>query len=227
MRELVILRDRHCVFPWCGRDARTCDLDHLEPYDETRTTRPDPTRQPRAAVQATSPGQDLRPMALPPRPRRTRRHLHLDRPHGRTYTVGPDGTRATAPLRATADERGVHPRHLTASKPAPRRPGADELAGVAVHTQRQCRGQCAEPGAPASRGWAWHPRSEERAKRLVGRAAPGAADARTTSRNNPRLGPQQRTAQRTTTHGSARGGGREAGGRTMPSKIARSKSGRT
>ena len=31
MRELVILRDRHCVFPWCGRDARTCDLDHIEP----------------------------------------------------------------------------------------------------------------------------------------------------------------------------------------------------
>jgi hypothetical protein len=32
MRELVILRDRHCVFPFCGRDARGCDLDHLEPY---------------------------------------------------------------------------------------------------------------------------------------------------------------------------------------------------
>ncbi len=34
MRELVILRDRHCVFPWCSRDARACDLDHVEPYDE-------------------------------------------------------------------------------------------------------------------------------------------------------------------------------------------------
>ena len=34
MRELVILRDSHCVFPWCERDARACDLDHLEPYDE-------------------------------------------------------------------------------------------------------------------------------------------------------------------------------------------------
>ena len=32
MREQVILRDRHCVFPWCGRDARTCDLDHIIPY---------------------------------------------------------------------------------------------------------------------------------------------------------------------------------------------------
>ena len=27
MRELVILRDRHCVFPWCTRDARACDID--------------------------------------------------------------------------------------------------------------------------------------------------------------------------------------------------------
>jgi 5-methylcytosine-specific restriction endonuclease McrA len=32
MRELVFLRDRHCVFPWCGRDARSCDLDHVTPY---------------------------------------------------------------------------------------------------------------------------------------------------------------------------------------------------
>ena len=32
MRELVILRDRHCVFPGCTLDARSCDLDHLKPY---------------------------------------------------------------------------------------------------------------------------------------------------------------------------------------------------
>src|SRR5262249_36815967 len=32
MRELVIVRDRHCVFPWCRTDARCCDLDHIEPY---------------------------------------------------------------------------------------------------------------------------------------------------------------------------------------------------
>ncbi len=32
MRELVILRDGHCVFPGCGVDARSCDLDHLAPY---------------------------------------------------------------------------------------------------------------------------------------------------------------------------------------------------
>ncbi len=33
MRELVILRDGSCVFPGCTRDARSCDLDHIDPYD--------------------------------------------------------------------------------------------------------------------------------------------------------------------------------------------------
>ncbi len=33
MRELVILRDGHCVFPGCTRDARACDLDHIQPYN--------------------------------------------------------------------------------------------------------------------------------------------------------------------------------------------------
>ncbi|NYD41598.1 HNH endonuclease signature motif containing protein [Nocardioides panaciterrulae] len=32
MREQVILRDRHCVFPYCHTDARSCDLDHIGPY---------------------------------------------------------------------------------------------------------------------------------------------------------------------------------------------------
>ena len=32
MRELVILRDTECVFPWCHKDARDCDLDHIEAY---------------------------------------------------------------------------------------------------------------------------------------------------------------------------------------------------
>ena len=32
MRELVMLRDGHCVFPGCSTDARAADLDHLQPY---------------------------------------------------------------------------------------------------------------------------------------------------------------------------------------------------
>jgi hypothetical protein len=44
MRELVVLRDRHCVFPWCDRDSRSCDLDHIDAYEEhgpPGQTRPD------------------------------------------------------------------------------------------------------------------------------------------------------------------------------------------
>ncbi|MGF9763694.1 DUF222 domain-containing protein [Microvirga sp. 0TCS3.31] len=31
--EQVILRDRTCVFPWCTRPARGCDIDHVIPHD--------------------------------------------------------------------------------------------------------------------------------------------------------------------------------------------------
>ena len=45
MREAVILRDGHCVFPGCQVDARSCDLDHTNPYDERRPhpAKPDPS----------------------------------------------------------------------------------------------------------------------------------------------------------------------------------------
>ncbi len=33
IREQVILRDRTCVFPWCTRPARGCDVDHIVEYD--------------------------------------------------------------------------------------------------------------------------------------------------------------------------------------------------
>ncbi len=35
MREQVLLRDAHCVFPGCHRDSRACDLDHITPYVPT------------------------------------------------------------------------------------------------------------------------------------------------------------------------------------------------
>ena len=55
MREQVILRDRHCVFPWCGRDARRSDLDHTipdVPPDEGGPPGPDQPPEPRALVSA-------------------------------------------------------------------------------------------------------------------------------------------------------------------------------
>ncbi|MCF6379069.1 HNH endonuclease [Nocardioides KLBMP 9356] len=33
IREQVILRDQTCVFPWCTRPARRCDIDHVIAYD--------------------------------------------------------------------------------------------------------------------------------------------------------------------------------------------------
>jgi len=42
LREQVVLRDRFCVFPYCERDARNGDLDHIEPYDPDGP--PDQTR---------------------------------------------------------------------------------------------------------------------------------------------------------------------------------------
>ncbi|KRE92772.1 hypothetical protein ASG76_14970 [Nocardioides sp. Soil774] len=33
IREQVVLRDRTCVFPWCGRNARACDVDHVVEFD--------------------------------------------------------------------------------------------------------------------------------------------------------------------------------------------------
>jgi hypothetical protein len=34
MADQVRLRDEACVFPWCGRPARQCDLDHRESYED-------------------------------------------------------------------------------------------------------------------------------------------------------------------------------------------------
>ena len=34
IREQVILRDKTCVFPWCSRPARGCDIDHVTEFDQ-------------------------------------------------------------------------------------------------------------------------------------------------------------------------------------------------
>ncbi len=102
MREVVILRDRHCVFPWCSRDARACDLDHITPY---------------VPVDEGGPPGQTRPSALAPLCRRHRRAKTAGRwryrrerdgtctwrgPHGSTYVVTAVGTIATAQPRTPA-----------------------------------------------------------------------------------------------------------------------------
>ncbi|QCX28638.1 HNH endonuclease [Nocardioides jishulii] len=43
MRDQVVLRHRGCVFPFCGRDARSGDLDHVMPWDPNHPTEPGTT----------------------------------------------------------------------------------------------------------------------------------------------------------------------------------------
>ena len=70
MRDLVLLRDSHCIFPRCKRTPG-CDLDHHEPLRPARTTRPNqgqPTSPP-CAGDTTAPrppvagGTSARPTA--------------------------------------------------------------------------------------------------------------------------------------------------------------------
>ena len=89
MRDLVHLRDGHCIFPRCQVDARSCDLDHTIPYDENGPpgqTRPENLACP---VPATPPRQDHRSLAIPPH---ARRRLPWHGPYGTTYLVTPQGT---------------------------------------------------------------------------------------------------------------------------------------
>jgi hypothetical protein len=74
MRELVILRDKSCVHPNCDKDARDCDLDHIEAYVEMDDGGP--------------PGQ-TRPDNLAPL---CRRHHRAKTHYGWTYQRNPDGS---------------------------------------------------------------------------------------------------------------------------------------
>ncbi|WP_030485447.1 HNH endonuclease signature motif containing protein [Nocardioides aequoreus] len=71
MREQVILRDATCVFPGCQRDSRSCDLDHIRPYDPAGP--PDQTRP-----------SNLAPLC--------RRHHRAKTHAGWTYVRRRDGT---------------------------------------------------------------------------------------------------------------------------------------
>ncbi|GAB3780883.1 HNH endonuclease [Nocardioides ungokensis] len=92
MRELVILRDGHCVFPWCHHDARTADLDHIDPYIPLDEGGP---------PGQTHPG-NLAPLCRRHHRAKTSRRWRYRRrpdstyqwhgPHGRSYLVTPHGT---------------------------------------------------------------------------------------------------------------------------------------
>ena len=94
MRELVELRDGHCVFPRCTVPAENCDKDHIVAYIPSRKAdhpdRPTPTDSPACADDTTAPKPHAsgvcpharRPLPLvrPPR-RHLPRHRHRHPPH--------------------------------------------------------------------------------------------------------------------------------------------------
>ena len=96
MRELVILRDRTCVHPYCSKDARDCDLDHIEAFIEMDDGGP--------------PGQ-TRPDNLAPL---CRGHHRAKTHHGWSYVRNQDGSYTWTDRhgnRFTVDTRGVVTRH--------------------------------------------------------------------------------------------------------------------
>ena len=116
MREHVILRDSHCVFPGCRRDSRTCDLDHITPYlpmDEGGPPGQTNPLEPGTAVPKPPPDQDLHRLGLQDASTRTTgRHLRLDRAH-RTPVRG--HTRLPTPTTA----KNLTPRHPGPPQPGP------------------------------------------------------------------------------------------------------------
>ncbi|MFC7500953.1 HNH endonuclease signature motif containing protein, partial [Nocardioides sp. GCM10030258] len=94
IRRIVEQRDHTCRFPWCGRPAAKCDLDHVVPYNK---------------------GGPTCPCNLAPGCRRHHRaktfsnwsylvvlsgHYLWISPHGHHFLVGPNGTRALDPPRS-------------------------------------------------------------------------------------------------------------------------------
>ena len=96
MRELVILRDPVCVFPYCDKAARDCDLDHMDAYVEMDDGGPPGQTHP----------DNLAPLC--------RRHHRAKTFRGWSYSRNRDGSYTwTGPRghRYTADTRGVVTRH--------------------------------------------------------------------------------------------------------------------
>ena len=83
IREHVVLRDRTCVFPWCTRPARGCDIDHVIAYDHDAAAegrpQPGPTTSDNLAALCRfhHRPQDPHRLALP---RHRTRCVRLDQP---------------------------------------------------------------------------------------------------------------------------------------------------
>ena len=149
IREQVILRDVTCVFPWCTRPARGCDIDHVDEYDHhadadgATTTRSHAERQPRRPLPVPPPPQDPHRLALPDgRARRASSGPHrTDTVTDATATARPRLDQPSHPIRPASrdhadDDPAPHPAtlrwrgHRHVHGPSGRR---DTAAGLAAH----------------------------------------------------------------------------------------------
>ena len=90
MRETVILRDRHCVFPGCPIDARSCDLDHIEPYASPDDGGPPGQTSPANLACLCRRHHRLKTFTAWNYRRLPDGDYHWTNPHGQTFRVNPD-----------------------------------------------------------------------------------------------------------------------------------------
>ena len=162
IREHVIVRDGTCVFPWCGRNARHCDLDHIIAYNHDHPEQGGPTSngQPGRAVSPPPPVEDPRTMAL--RDDRTG-CVHLDQP------ARPTSTCATTPAacatgRAWPDP-GSRPFETTPARLL--RTALRSTTQTAPHTRRTSSHHAPDPAETAPAGSQARPDDASSAARPV------------------------------------------------------------
>ena len=159
--EIVALRDRTCVFPWCTRPARRCDKDHSVPHSRGGPTCP----------------CNLAPLCR--RHHRIKTHGALDLPHRSSPapTCGPPSTAtstsATPPAPSTSVLRPAPATRLSYPAPHP----AHGRGQPMPHPKRRGAG-------PTGRGRPTTRKNETTRPALANRGGPGDDGPHTTGRRH-------------------------------------------
>ena len=118
IREIVILRDGHCVFPWCTVDARRTDQDHIVPYVPIDVGGPPGQTNPHNLACLCRRHHRCKTSGRWRYRRRPDGTYEWHGPHGRSYLVTPLGTLE------------IHP-NSTATGPITRHPPGDRARRAA------------------------------------------------------------------------------------------------
>lgn len=100
IRDQIALRDRTCVFPWCARSARACDVDHVVPFDHDAKAEGRPQSGPTRSSNLASLCRKHHRLKTHCRWRVTARSagvLEWTSPHGHRYLRDHTGTRSLDP----------------------------------------------------------------------------------------------------------------------------------